>query len=48
MNNVRAVIDEKRELILFCCRYPHYINIVEELVSEFAGELALSIENPDV
>ncbi len=48
MNNVRAVIDEKRKLILFCCRYPHYIDIAEELLTEFADEQALLIENLEV
>lgn len=47
MNNVRAVIDEKRKLILFCCRYPHYIDIAEDLVSDFAIEQALLIEKTD-
>ncbi|MEH0666599.1 hypothetical protein H4F18_02795 [Vibrio scophthalmi] len=48
MNNVRAVIDERRKLILFCCRYLHYIDIAEELLTEFADEQALLIENLEV
>lgn len=48
MNNIRAVVDNKRKLILFSCRYPHYIDIAEELVIEFAGEQALLIEKVDV
>jgi hypothetical protein len=48
MNNIRAVIDEKRKLILFCCRYPHFIDIAEELVRDFATEKALLIKNLDV
>ncbi|MFA0143233.1 hypothetical protein AB4430_15890 [Vibrio kanaloae] len=47
MNNIRAVVDNNRNLILFSCRYPHYIDIAEELVIEFAYEQALLIEKTD-
>ncbi len=48
MNNIRAVISKERKLILFCCRYPQYVDIVEELLTEFADEQALLIENLEV
>ncbi|MEZ8100253.1 hypothetical protein [Vibrio bivalvicida] len=48
MNNIRAVISKERKLILFCCRYPQYVDMVEELLTEFADEQALLIENLEV
>ncbi|MCR9657492.1 hypothetical protein NB537_22265 [Vibrio parahaemolyticus] len=45
MNNIRAVISKERKLILFHCRYPQYVDVAEELLTEFADEQALLIEN---
>ncbi|ALM70321.1 hypothetical protein ACEI17_002631 [Vibrio vulnificus] len=45
MNNIRAVIDKEKMLILFCCRYSQYINIMEKLLTEFADQQDLLIEN---
>ncbi|GMM77345.1 hypothetical protein [Vibrio alginolyticus] len=41
MNNIRAIIDSKKGLILFHCRYPQYIAVVEGLLTEFIAEQGL-------
>ena len=41
MNNIRAIIDSKKGLILFHCRYPHYVGVVEGLLTKFIAEQGL-------
>ena len=42
MNNIRAVVDSTKGLILlFHCRYPQYIGVVESLLTEFIAEQGL-------
>jgi hypothetical protein len=41
MNNIRAVIDNDRGLILLHCRYSQYIDIGESVIKQFATEQGL-------
>lgn len=45
MNNIRAVVNKDRELILLYCRYPPYIDIGEELIKQFAAEQGFLTES---
>ncbi|HHC7268971.1 TPA: hypothetical protein ACN30M_002771 [Vibrio parahaemolyticus] len=45
MNNIRAVVDSERGLILLHCRYSLYIDIGEEVVKQFAEEQGYSTES---
>ncbi|EOX4953579.1 MULTISPECIES: hypothetical protein [Vibrio] len=45
MNNVRAEICWGNEQILFCCRYSQYVNVIENIVIEFADDKGLSVGN---
>ncbi|MDC5726927.1 hypothetical protein [Vibrio europaeus] len=42
MNNIRAVVDVGKGLIMLCCRYSQYIDIGEELLKQFADEHGFS------
>ncbi|HCH1568239.1 hypothetical protein [Vibrio parahaemolyticus] len=45
MNNIRAVVDNDRGLIMLHCRYSPYIDIGEEIVKQFAEEQGYSTES---
>lgn len=47
MNNIRAVIDSERGLILLHCRYSPYVDICEELIKQFAAEQGFLTESLD-
>lgn len=47
MNNIRAVIDSERGLILLHCRYSPYVDIGEELIKQFAAEQGFLTESLD-
>ncbi|MDW3046219.1 hypothetical protein R8N28_10755 [Vibrio sp. Vb1554] len=42
MNNIRAIVDTEKGLIMLCCRYSQYIDIGEELLKQFAHEQGFS------
>ncbi|MDW3048246.1 hypothetical protein R8N28_21170 [Vibrio sp. Vb1554] len=44
MNNIRAVVDNDRGLILLHCRYSPYIDIGESVIKQFATEQGYSTE----
>lgn len=45
MNNIRAVVDAEKGLIMLCCRYSQYLDIGEELIKQFADERGFSTKN---
>lgn len=45
MNNIRAVVDSEKNLILFHCRYPNYIEVMESLLATFTFEQGLFTSN---
>ncbi|BBL90680.1 hypothetical protein VroAM7_33330 [Vibrio rotiferianus] len=45
MNNIRAMVDNDRGLIMLHCRYSPYIDIGEEIVKQFAEEQGYSTES---
>ncbi|CAH7233765.1 conserved hypothetical protein [Vibrio chagasii] len=45
MNNIRAVVDNDRGVILLHCRYSPYIEIGEVLIKQFAYEQDYSTES---
>ncbi|KIF52758.1 hypothetical protein H735_12695 [Vibrio owensii CAIM 1854 = LMG 25443] len=47
MNNIRAVVDSEENLILFHCRYPNYIEVMESLLATFTFEQGLFTSNRD-
>ncbi|HCH2714611.1 TPA: hypothetical protein NKT47_002429 [Vibrio parahaemolyticus] len=47
MNNIRAVVDSGKNLILFHCRYPNYIEVMESLLATFTFEQGLFTSNRD-
>lgn len=46
-NNIRAVVDFDKNLILFHCRYPHDIEVIESLLTTFTSEQGLCTNNCD-
>lgn len=45
MNNIRAVVDAEKGLIMLCCRYSQYLDIGEELIKQFADERGFSTKS---
>ncbi|HFI9804301.1 TPA: hypothetical protein ACGSUT_004382 [Vibrio parahaemolyticus] len=45
MNNIRAVVDNDRGLILLYCRYSPYIDIGESVIKQFATEQGFLTES---
>ncbi|MFH4853667.1 hypothetical protein WMY96_04200 [Vibrio diabolicus] len=45
MNNIRAVIDDGKGLILLYCRYSQYIDIGESVIKQFAAEQGFLTES---
>jgi len=45
MNNIRAVVDAEKGLIMLYCRYSQYIDIGDELLKQFADEQGFSTKS---